>query len=116
VRWGQPTNQIAPSRISTGNVFVGFTVPASGLNAQCSSWLPVRPAPPPPVCGRCLPRFWADQAHADQPSVVIDARDDIFVQLQFGDHGRREVNTSGVQLGKSDRLVAGLVRELQQRV
>ena len=46
----QPTNQIAPSRTSTGNVFndrapvVAFTVPASGLNAP---WGPRSIAPVP---------------------------------------------------------------------
>ena len=55
-----------------------------------------------------------DQAHADEPSVVIDALDDISVQLELGDDGGREVNPAGMQLGKSDRLVAGPAQSLQQ--
>ena len=46
--------------------------------------------------------------------MVIDARDDVSAQLQLADPSRREVNPSGVQLGKSDRLVAGLAQALQQ--
>ena len=47
-----------------------------------------------------------EQAHADHPPVVIDALDDVSVQLELGDDGGREVNPSGVQLGESDGLVA----------
>jgi hypothetical protein len=45
--------------------------------------------------------------------VVIDALDDISVQLELGDDGGREVNPGGVQLGKSDRLLPGLAQSLQ---
>jgi hypothetical protein len=55
-----------------------------------------------------------DQSHAYRPSVVIDALDDVSVQLELGDDGGREVNPGGVQLGKSDRLVTGLAQSLQQ--
>jgi hypothetical protein len=55
-----------------------------------------------------------EPAHADQPPVVIDALDDVSVQLELGDDGGREVNPAGAQLGKSDRLVAGLAQALQQ--
>jgi hypothetical protein len=55
-----------------------------------------------------------EQSQADEPPVVIDALDDISVQLELGDDGGREVNPGGVQLGKSDRLVAGLAQALQQ--
>jgi hypothetical protein len=54
-----------------------------------------------------------EQSHAYQPRVVIDALDDVSVQLELGDDGGREVNPGGVQLGKSDRLVAGLAQSLQ---
>jgi hypothetical protein len=54
------------------------------------------------------------QAHADQPPVVIDALDDVSVQLELGDDRGWEVNPAGVQLGKSDRLVARLAQALQQ--
>jgi hypothetical protein len=53
-----------------------------------------------------------EQAHPDEPSVVIDALDDVSVQLELGDNGGREVNPAGVKLGKSDRLVAGLAQSL----
>jgi hypothetical protein len=55
-----------------------------------------------------------EQSQADEPPVVIDALDEISVQLELGDDGGREVNPAGVQLGKSDRLVAGLAQSLQQ--
>ena len=55
-----------------------------------------------------------EQSHADEPPVAIDALDDISVQLELGDDAGREVNPAGVQLGKSDRLVAGLAQALQQ--
>ena len=79
--------------------------------AYCSS-LSVRPALP--VRGGCVSGFWLEQAHADQPLVVIDALDHVSVQLELGDDGGREGNPAGVQLGKSDRLVAGLAQALQQ--
>jgi hypothetical protein len=55
-----------------------------------------------------------EQAHADQPSVVIDPLDDVSAQLELGDDSGWEVNPAGVQLRKSDRLVAGLAQALQQ--
>jgi hypothetical protein len=55
-----------------------------------------------------------EQAHADQPPVVIDALDHVAVQLELGDDGGRERDPGGVQLCKSDRLVAGLAQALQQ--
>jgi len=97
--------------------------PQTSLTAQAirgdrgvpGGWLPVRPRPPaPPGCGGCLPRFWMEQAHADQPPVVIDALDRVSVQLELADDGGWEVNPASVQLGKSDRLVAGLAQALQQ--
>ena len=57
-----------------------------------------------------------EQAHADQPPVVIDALDRVSVQLELTDDGGREVNPTFVQLGKSDRLVAGLVQAFQQQL
>jgi hypothetical protein len=76
------------------------------------SWLSVRPAPPGP--GGYVRGFWLEQAHADQPPVVIDALDRVAVQLELGDGGGWEVNPAGMQLGESDRLVAGLAQSLQQ--
>jgi hypothetical protein len=65
--------------------------------------LSVRPAPPVRGgCGGCVPGFWMEQAQADEAPVVIDALDDVSVQLELGDDGGREVNPAGVQLGKSD--------------
>ena len=55
-----------------------------------------------------------EQAHADEQLVVIHARDNVSVQLELGDDGGRERNPSGMQLGESDRLVAGLAQALQQ--
>src|ERR1035441_5983533 len=67
-----------------------------------------------PGRGGGVPGFWLEQAHADQPPVVIDALDHVSVQLELGDDGGRERDPAGVQLGKSDRLVAGLAQALQQ--
>ena len=75
---------------------------------QVRSSLSVRSAPP--VCGGCVGLCrgsWMEHAHADQPSVVIDALDRVSVQLELADDGGRKVNPARVtQLAKSDRLVA----------
>jgi hypothetical protein len=42
--------------------------------------------------------------------VVIDALGRVSVQLELGDDDGREANPVGVQLGKADRLVAGLAQ------
>ena len=76
------------------------------------SRLSVRPVLP--GRGGCSRGFWLEQPHADQPPVVIDALDHVSVQLELGDDGGRERDPAGVQLGKSDRLVAGLAQALQQ--
>jgi hypothetical protein len=55
-----------------------------------------------------------DQAHADQPPVVIDALDRVSVQLELGYDGGYEVDPAGMQLRKSDRLVASPAQSLQQ--
>ena len=34
--------------------------------------------------GACVPGLWLEQAHPDQPPVVIDALDEVSVQLEFG--------------------------------
>ncbi len=65
-------------------------------------------------CVGCVPGFWTEQAHADKPSVVIDALDDVSVQLKLGDDGGWEVNPARVKLVKSDRLVADSVQSLEQ--
>ncbi len=57
-----------------------------------------------------------EQAHADQPPVVMDALADVSVQLALADDGGREVNPAGVQLGTGDRLVAGPAQALQQQL
>jgi hypothetical protein len=49
-----------------------------------------------------------EQAHPDQPPVVRDTLDQVSVQLELGDDGGREANPAGAQVGKGDRLVAGL--------
>jgi hypothetical protein len=67
-----------------------------------------------PVRGRCVGWFWMEQAHADQLLVVIDALDDVSVQLELADDGGWEGNPAGVQLGKSDGLAAGLAQSVQQ--
>lgn len=74
-------------------------------------WLPVRPGPLP-ACGGRFGGFWAEQAHADHPPVVIDTLDRISVQLELRNDRGREVNPAGVQLGKSNRLLAGLTQPL----
>jgi hypothetical protein len=56
-----------------------------------------------------------EHARADQPPVVIDALDDVSVQLALADDGGRKVNP-GVQLGTGDRLVAGPAQALQQQL
>jgi hypothetical protein len=63
------------------------------------------------VCGGPvgrIPGFWIEQAHPDKEPVVIDAVDDVSVKLEFGNDGGRERDPAGVQLGKRDRLIAGL--------
>ena len=65
-------------------------------------------------CVGCVAGFWMEQAHADEPSVVIDALDDVSVQLELGHDCGREVNPAGVQLDKSNRPAAGLAQALQQ--
>lgn len=46
-----------------------------GDHGVYDGWLSLRPWPPaPPVCGGCVPGFWIEQAHPDQPSVVNHAR------------------------------------------
>jgi hypothetical protein len=55
-----------------------------------------------------------EQAYPDQPVVVIDALDRVSVELELADDGGWEVNPAGVQLGKSDGLLAGLAQSLSQ--
>ena len=70
------------------------------------SWLTVRPAPP--GRGGYVRGFSLEQAHADQPPVVIDALDRVAVQLELGDDGGWEVNPAGMQrpAGRRPRAVA----------
>jgi hypothetical protein len=63
------------------------------------------------VCGGLVgrvPGFWIEQANPDEEPVVIDAVDDVPVELEFGHDGGRERDPAGVQFGKRDRLIAGL--------
>jgi hypothetical protein len=53
-------------------------------------------------------------AHADRPPVVMDAFDDVSVQLELGDDRGREVNPAGAEFGESDRLFTGLAQSLEQ--
>jgi hypothetical protein len=77
-------------------------------------WLALPPqAYAAPVCGGCVGGFWLEQAHADQPPAVIDTVDRVSVQLELAHDGGREVNPTGVQLGKSDRLIAGPAQSLK---
>jgi hypothetical protein len=92
-----------------GSARARLTAWAIGDREMCCSWLSVRPRPPPPAeCGGSVGGFWMEQAHADEPVVVVDALDDVSVQLELGDDGGWEVNPAGMKLGKSDWLVAGL--------
>jgi hypothetical protein len=82
---------------------------------RIAGWLSVRSRPSSPaVCGGYGRGFWLEQAHPDQPLVFIDALDRVSVELELADDGGREVNPAGVQLGKSDGLLAGLAQSLQQ--
>lgn len=54
------------------------------------------------------------QAHADQPPVVVDALDDVSVELELGHDGGREVNPAGAELRERDGLVTGLAQSLEQ--
>ena len=84
----------------------------SAWSVGVRGWLSVRPRAPAPQ--GCFGGFWAEQAHADHPPVVIDPLDRIAVQLELGHDCGREVNPAGVQLGKSDRLLAGQTQSLEQ--
>ena len=61
-----------------------------------------------------LAGFWIEQAHPDEEPVVIDAVDDISVQLELGNDRGRECDPAGVQFRKRDRLIAGLAQSLEQ--
>ena len=75
------------------------------------SWLSVRPAPA--RRRRCDWGFWLEQAHADQPAVLVDALYDVSVQLELGYDGGRERDPDVVQLGERERLVAGLAHVVE---
>ncbi len=47
--------------------------------------------------------------------MVVDAFDRVSDHLKLGHDYRREVNPASVQLGKSDRLMAGLTQQLSNR-
>jgi hypothetical protein len=101
-----PHGFVSPLR--TGCAWHAYRSAPAGLAAwairadremYCSR-LSVRPrSPAPPVRGGyvgCVPGFWMEQAHADEAPVVIDAFDDVSVQLELGDDGGREVNPGSV--------------------
>jgi hypothetical protein len=67
-----------------------------------------------PVYGGGFRGFRAEQAHADHPSVVIDALDRVSVQLELGHDCGRKVNPASVQLGESDGLLGGVAQPLEQ--
>lgn len=58
--------------------------------------------------GGCDRGFWLEQAHAEQPAVLIDALYDVSVQLELRDDGGWERDPGGMQRGERERLVAGL--------
>jgi hypothetical protein len=64
--------------------------------------------------GGCISGFWLEQSHAGQPAVVMNTLDDVSGELELRDDGGRERDPAGMQLGESDRLVAGLAQSLQQ--
>ncbi|HMD56595.1 MAG TPA: hypothetical protein VKG82_03895 [Solirubrobacteraceae bacterium] len=45
--------------------------------------------------------------------MVIDTVDRVSVQLELAHNGGREINPTGVQLGKSDRPIAGPAQSLK---
>jgi hypothetical protein len=47
------------------------------------SWLSVPGPSAPPVWGGSVRGFWLEQAHADQPTVVIDALNEVSVQFEL---------------------------------
>ena len=60
------------------------------------------------------PGFRLHQAYTGEPPAVMDALDDVSVELELGHDGSREVNPAGVQIGKGDWLFASLSQSLQQ--
>jgi hypothetical protein len=63
---------------------------------------------------RAYQKVVMEQSHAYRPPVVIDALDDVSVELKLGHHGGGEVDPAGVQLVKGDRLVPALAQSLKQ--
>jgi hypothetical protein len=80
----------------------------------CGCSLSVRPRQPAPGRNRCSEGFWLEQAHPDQPAVIIDALDRVSAQIELAHDGGREGNPAGVQLSEGDRLLAGLAQPLEQ--
>jgi hypothetical protein len=77
--------------------------PIRGGRGVCGGWLSGRP-----VRGGRLAGFWIELAHPGQPPVVIDAVDEVSVQLKLADDCGWEVNPAGVKVGKSDGRVVGV--------
>ena len=85
-----------------------------GDRRACGCLLSVRPRQPAPGRGGCSEGFWLEQAHPDQPTVIIDALDRVSAQIELAHDGGREVNPAGVQLSEGDGLLAGLAQPLEQ--
>jgi hypothetical protein len=62
----------------------------------------------PPVCRGCVFGLWIEHPYTEEPPVVIDALDDVSIQLELGHDGGREVDPGGMQLRKGNRLGTGL--------
>ena len=52
----------------------------------------------------------SEEAHADQPAVIIGALDDVSVWLKLRSDGGGERDPGGMQLGERERLVACLAQ------
>ena len=105
------------SRRRGNQVYVGapdYSVGTCGDRRACGCPLSVRPGQPAPGSGGCSEGFWLEQAHPDQPAVIIDALDRVSAQIELAHDGGREVNPAGVQLSEGDRLLAGLAQPLEQ--
>jgi hypothetical protein len=55
-----------------------------------------------------------EQAHPDQPTVIIDALGRVSAQIELAHDGGREVYPVGVQVIEGDRLLAGLAQPFEQ--
>src|SRR5450755_4645876 len=65
------------------------------------------------VCDGAVAAFWFEQAYAYRSHAVIHALDLVSVELKLAHDRGREVNPADAQLGKADRLLAGLPQSLK---